>query len=145
MAVAALKQGPVAVFECLQQIPCNPCADACPRGAITVKEINDCPTVDAEKCNGCGICMTHCPGLSIFVIDSAYRSDKALVKIPYEFYPVPKADSQVEGLNRSGETVGVVDVVHVQNSPNKTTVLWLAMPKELAGEVRAIRVPKEEA
>ena len=31
-----LKQGPVAVIECFQQIPCNPCAEACPRGAITM-------------------------------------------------------------------------------------------------------------
>ena len=31
-----MKLGPVACIECLQQIPCNPCEEACPRGAITV-------------------------------------------------------------------------------------------------------------
>ena len=32
------RRGPVAVIECFQEIPCNPCADACPRGAITMPE-----------------------------------------------------------------------------------------------------------
>jgi Fe-S-cluster-containing hydrogenase component 2 len=136
-------KGPVAIFECLQQIPCNPCADACPRGAITVKEINDCPTLDEELCNGCGVCMTHCPGLSIFVVDYNYEKDAALVKIPYEFLPLPEANDVVGALNRKGECVGRAKVVRVQKSPNKTSVIWLSVPPELAADIRAIQLEKE--
>ena len=31
-------QGPVAIAECVQEIPCNPCEGACPFHAITVGE-----------------------------------------------------------------------------------------------------------
>lgn len=139
-----LVKGPVAVFECLQQIPCNPCADACPREAITVKEINDCPTLNEELCNGCGICMTHCPGLSIFVVDTTYGRDQGLVKIPYEFFPLPKADEYVEALDRSGTCVGKAKVVRVQTSANKTNIVWLSVPKELIMDVRSIRLIEGE-
>jgi Fe-S-cluster-containing hydrogenase component 2 len=142
-AHAKLGAGPTAVFECLQRIPCNPCADACPRGAITVKEINDCPTLDVDRCNGCGICMTHCPGLSIFVVDLQYSPEAALVKIPYEFSPLPVQDEQVDALNRQGDYVGDARVIRVQKSSNKTHIIWLAVPKELAMEVRNLRLRKE--
>lgn len=135
--------GPKAIFECLQPIPCNPCADACPRGAITVKEINDCPVLDEEKCNGCGICMTHCPGLSIFVVDVHYNTAEALVKIPYEFFPLPCQGELVDALNRQGERIGTAKVERVQKSPNKTNIIWLAVARELAMEVRNLRLRKE--
>lgn len=136
-------KGPVALFECSQQIPCNPCADACPRGAITVKEINDCPALNEDLCNGCGICMTNCPGLSIFVVDYTYGKEEALIKIPYEFSPLPQAKDMVDALNRQGEQVGTAQVVRVQQSPNKTSILWLSVPQELAMDVRSIRLGKE--
>ena len=37
-----LKKGPVAVVECIQEIPCDPCHASCPFGAIKeFKDIND--------------------------------------------------------------------------------------------------------
>jgi len=139
-----LAQGPIAIFECLQQIPCNPCADACPQGAITVKDINDCPTLNEAICNGCGVCMTHCPGLSIFVVDYTYGQDQGLVKIPYEFFPLPKVHDAVDALNRQGEHIGSAEVVRVQLSPNKTNVIWLSVSKEQLMEVRGLRLREEE-
>jgi len=138
-------KGPIALFECSQQIPCNPCADACPRGAITVQEINDCPSLDSELCNGCGICMTHCPGLSIFVVDYTYGTDTALIKIPYEFSPLPEANEVVDALNRQGQNVGTGIIKRVQQSPNKTNIIWLVVPQELAMDVRSICLRKEKS
>ena len=56
-------KGPVALFECFQQIPCNPCAEACPQGAITVQKINDCPILDVECCNARALCIREGPRL----------------------------------------------------------------------------------
>ena len=50
-------KGPVAVVECVQQIPCNPCESACPFHAIHIGEpITNTPKVDKETCIGCGMC-----------------------------------------------------------------------------------------
>ncbi|HWR40248.1 MAG TPA: 4Fe-4S ferredoxin [Patescibacteria group bacterium] len=134
-----LEQGAVAIFECFQKIPCNPCADACPRGAIKIEsDINECPRLDYDLCNGCGVCLAHCPGLSIFVVDYSYSPTEALVKIPYEFFPLPEPEETVAALARSGECIGEARIVKVQQMKNKTTILWLAMAKELTGQVRNI-------
>ena len=42
-----LKRGPVAVIECTEEIPCNPCETVCKRGAIVVGEpITNLPHLD---------------------------------------------------------------------------------------------------
>ena len=134
-----LEKGAVAVFECFQNIPCNPCVDACPRKAIKMgSDINECPSLDYEACNGCGLCLAHCPGLSIFVLDYSYSSDEALIKIPYEFFPLPEAEEVVDALNRSGECIGEARIEKVQKNKNKTTILWISVPKNLAGQIRNI-------
>lgn len=141
-----LQQGPVAIIECFQGIPCNPCADACPRGAITMPgSISDRPTFDEFKCNGCGICVTRCPGLAIFIVDLSYNAQEALLKIPYEFSPLPDIGEELAALDRAGTETGTARVIRVQKQENKTTVLWLAVPKEEALEVRNIRRKMEAA
>ncbi|MEA2055800.1 MAG: 4Fe-4S binding protein, partial [Candidatus Thermoplasmatota archaeon] len=47
----------VAIIECIQKIPCNPCVESCPVNAITMKNINDLPIIDYDKCVGCGKCV----------------------------------------------------------------------------------------
>lgn len=134
------RKGPVAVFECEQSIPCNPCAEACPRGAIRpFADINECPSVDAELCNGCGLCLMRCPGLSIFVVDEGYTADEALLKLPYEFIPLPAPGDLVSAIDRDGKMVGTASVIRSQQSSNKTAVVWITVPKELAMSVRHIK------
>ena len=136
-------RGPVVIVECFQEIPCNPCVDACKVGAITKpRDINDLPIVDFEKCNGCGICIGQCPGLAIFVVDMNYSETQAVVRIPYEFVPVPEKGQFACGLNRAGEECGWFEVIRVLSGgkKNMTYTIYLAVPKELAMEIRAIKV-----
>jgi len=136
-----MSKGPVAVIECFQEIPCNPCTEACKQGAILpMKDINDLPVMEFDKCNGCGVCISRCPGLAIFIVDKSYSETEAIVRIPYEYVPVPKAGDQVTGLNRAGQPLGTFTVKKVQSggTKNKTYTVWLVVPKELAMEVRGI-------
>lgn len=85
-----LERDPVACIECVQCIPCNPCETACPQKAITVgTPITTLPWLDEDKCNGCGICITRCPGLAIFNLHKNYSDTTALVSFPYEYVPLP--------------------------------------------------------
>ena len=136
-------KGPVVIVECFQEIPCNPCVDACILKAITKpKDINDLPQVDFDKCTGCGVCIAQCPGLAIFVVDRTYSETHAVLRIPYEFIPVPEKGQWVCGLDRAGEERGWFEVLRVigGGKTNKTTTIWLAVPQELAMEVRMIKV-----
>lgn len=131
-----LKKG-VAIIECVQEIPCNPCVAICPMNAISMENINALPKIDFNKCTGCKQCVGICPGLAIFVVK--IKDDKALITIPYEFLPVPKVGEIVTALDRKGESRGDAKVVQV-NQKEKTLVITIEISKDLAMEVRNIRV-----
>jgi len=135
-----LAQGAVAIIECFQAIPCDPCYDWCKRGAIKkFKSPTDLPQIDYQVCNGCALCVIGCPGLAIFVVDRTYSKERALLKIPYEFLPLPEKGEVVEALNREGEAVGEAEVLKVQPTKQRTTLVSLLVPQKLAMEVRFFR------
>ena len=103
-----------------------------------MKNINDLPEIDHEKCNGCGNCIALCPGLAIFVIDETYGSpDEVLVRIPHEFVPLPKTGDIVHALSREGKYLCDAKVVKVQKTKSATSVVHLVINKEHLYEVRA--------
>jgi len=137
-------RGPIAVIECVQEIPCNPCELACPQGAIVVgKPITNLPRFNAQRCTGCGLCVAQCPGLAIFLVHLHYSDEEALVTFPYEFLPRPKGGDTVEAVNRAGEVVCQGRVVKVRSARafDQTLVVTIAVPKAFAHEVRGIRRP----
>ncbi len=138
-----LRQRPVAIPECPQEIPCTPCKEICPVNAISMPTPNDMPKVDYDKCIGCSLCVQICPGLAFFMVQ--YKGDKARVTMPYELLPVPKRGDEVVLLNRKGEEVGrgkVTLVIPREKSLGDTPVVTVEMPLELAWEVRAVRMPE---
>lgn len=135
-------KGPVAVIECVQEIPCNPCEASCLKGAIKIGEpITNLPTVDFEKCVGCGVCVAKCSGMAIFVVDKSYSETTATVAFPYEYYPLPEAGSPVKAVDRKGEVVcdGKVIKVMSPKAYDHTCVITIEIPKEFADEVRSIK------
>ncbi|MGE5485596.1 MAG: NADH-quinone oxidoreductase subunit I [Ignavibacteriales bacterium] len=135
------RKGPVAVLECVQQIPCNPCEAACPRKAITVGEdITALPVLDPDKCTGCGSCIAACPGQAVFVVDMGYSDNEALVSFPYEFLPLPAEGDHVDVVSRAGEVVGRGRVTKVRRpkSYDRTAVITVAVPKGIAHDVRSM-------
>lgn len=136
-----LAHGPVVIIECFQRIPCDPCAISCKLGAIKpFKDINDLPIVDFDKCTGCGICISSCPGLAIFVIDMNYSDEKSLIKLPHEMLPLPEKGEDVYALDRAGSILGKVKVVRVLKIKNKTNIISLEVPKSMVMKVRSIKM-----
>lgn len=142
------KKGAVAVIECIQNIPCNPCESACPVHAITVGDpIINLPALDAEKCIGCGKCVASCPGLAIFLVNKGFSENTATVSFPYEYKPTPDEGMEVNAVNRQGEVLCKGKVVKVMNPAayDHTPVVTVEIPKEFADEVRSIeRLKKGE-
>jgi Fe-S-cluster-containing hydrogenase component 2 len=137
-----LKRGPVIVIECVENIPCNPCVDACPKGVIHIDgDMNGTPVCDFETCDGCGVCVSACPGLAIFVLDMSLEGDDATVSIPYEYLPLPSVGDTVVTLSREGKDVGRGTVKRVLNSKalDRTPIVTLTVPKDEAMRVRHFR------
>lgn len=142
-SVERLKKGPIAIFECYQNIPCNPCYSACPVKAIEAFEnLNDLPKLIEDSCTGCGICITKCPGLAISIVDYEYTDHLSLMKLPYEFLPLPRLKEKVIALNRQGEAVCEAEVVKIVNLKkyDKTPVVSIVFPKEYIKVVRHFKL-----
>lgn len=134
-------KGPVAIIECVQEIPCNPCEASCPVGAIHVGEpITNLPTLHGEKCTGCGMCVSRCPGLAIVIVNKVYSDTTATVSFPFEYFPIPAVGEERNAMNRKGEILCKGKIVKVVNPVafDHTPVVTVEIPKEFANEVRTI-------
>ena len=50
---------PIAIAECYEEIPCNPCATSCPFDAIIM--VDNFPLINPDLCVSCGTCVRTCP------------------------------------------------------------------------------------
>lgn len=136
-----MKQGPIAICECMQLIPCNPCETSCPFKAIHVGEnISNLPHMDESKCVGCGTCVAACSGLAIFVVDKSYSDTVGSVSFPYEYIFSHQMGDVVKAADRSGACVCEGRIKRILNTPkaDRTTVITLEVPIEFVDEVRSI-------
>lgn len=137
-----MKKGPVAILECCQNIPCNPCETACPFGAITVgNPITNLPFLDEKQCIGCGQCITKCPGLAIFVVDKSIGEGKANVSFPFEYLPLPQKGDTVQAVDRAGNIICDATVVKINNAKANdcTPVITIEVPEKLSDDIRSMR------
>ena len=112
------------LIRCMQEIPCNPCTEACPNNCISMPgSILALPEFGGE-CIGCGQCVLACPGLAINLVIEDYdpQKEKALLVMPYEFVnEIIPLDREVTTTDMEGNEVGKGRVIayrdrEVQNS-----------------------------
>ncbi len=129
------------VIECTQNIPCNPCQDACKFGCIMVgRQITSIPQIDHEKkCTGCGMCVASCSGQAIFLVDDDYDETRAAITMAYEFLPYPEKGQKGTALSRAGQPVCEAEVLSLRRSAatDGTALLTIAVPKEFSMQARA--------
>ena len=134
------------VIECTQNIPCNPCQDACPKHCIKIGDnITSLPVVDSNvSCIGCGMCVASCSGQAIFLVNEDNGDGFAEITLPYEFLPLPKKGDKGSALNRAGKAICDAEVVDVKSLKafDKTNLLTIKVEKKYAMQARFF---KEEA
>jgi len=130
---------PVAYIECPQPIPCSPCYESCRFDAIEMKNINDPPKMDYEKCTGCMACIRVCPGLAIFMLQ--IKDEKGYVTLQYEFLPWLEKGDEVKLFNRKGEEIGkgIVTWALKPERNDNTQLVTVEVDKDLIFEVRAVK------
>jgi len=138
-------KGPVAVIECAQEIPCNPCVTICTKFAISIPgSLTGLPRIHEGLCIGCSLCIPICPGQAIFVVDGSYSASEALVKVPYEYLPLPQVGETVNAVGRDGQYRCDAKVLQVVNNKrvDHTPIVTLLVPKDLMMVVRSLRLKR---
>ena len=138
-----MRKGPVAVAECVEEIPCNPCETACKFGGIRVGDpITNLPVVDGDVCTGCGLCVPHCSGMAIFILDKSYSDTVGSVAFPYEYQRVLDKGDVVDAVDREGKVVCMGTVLKTVSPKlfDRTTVVTLEVPMEFVEVVRGVRI-----
>lgn len=106
------------IIRCVQEIPCNPCQQACPEKLISMPGSIMALPQFSGKCLGCGECVTVCPGLAINLVFNDYdpTGEKALLMLPFEFSldRVPLG-ARVDTVDIDGNRVGDGTVIAVRS------------------------------
>jgi glycine/D-amino acid oxidase-like deaminating enzyme/thioredoxin reductase/Fe-S-cluster-containing hydrogenase component 2/bacterioferritin-associated ferredoxin len=104
------------LIDCLYGFACNPCAFACPNGAITKSSTSAVPLIDFDKCTGCMDCVYQCPGLAIF----GYNFKKDWLFLPIEYKVEEKSECFL--VDNNGKKLGEGVVEKILRKPNKTNI-----------------------
>jgi len=142
-----MEEGVFPVIHCTQEIPCNPCTDLCPHGLIFIdqKDIRGVPTFlgDGYCCEVCEQCVAGCPGLAITLVDYRNNKNQPFISIPYEFNRDPiQQNDVVTVMDTEGKALGEFEVLSVHAIPqsDRTLIVQLEAPREIAKEIAGIRM-----
>jgi sarcosine oxidase, subunit alpha len=141
------------VLRCEQEIPCNPCIEACPHGSLVIPEgtIVGRPKL-VGPCVGCLKCVAVCPGLAITMVDRRVDPTglRAKVTVPWEMPEgAIRPGEEAPTTGREGELVGTGTVVRILagKALNRRRLVVLDVPAAEADRVAGVRfrVPEEGA
>lgn len=136
------KYGNIAVIECIEEIPCNPCETSCPNSAILVgSPITNLPQIEFDKCIGCGICVVKCPGIAIHLMNFNYTDEKALITFPYEYLPLPEKNQTIQLVDRLGIEVceGRVEKIMKSKAYDLTVLIAASFDKQFIEDVISMK------
>ncbi len=143
------EKGVMPVLHCLQEIPCNPCITVCPSESIRIEgdPLMGLPSYVGEEgsCSGCLKCVMICPGLAITLVDYRKNEEFPEVTVPYEVcnFAVKKGD-RIKTVDIRGGLLGEMEVTAVlNNKKNKTQLIKIRAPKQLAKRVVSFRIQDE--
>ncbi len=143
-----MRKGLVAVMECLEEIPCNPCETSCNDDAIIIgKDITKIPELIGDNCTACLQCLIVCPGQAIFAVDNSLEDNRSILVVPYEFLPMPQKGDVVTLLDRAGQEVGegTVQKKRLTKKTDKTALVFIEISRELAMVARAFRLKSSKS
>ncbi|MBD3178524.1 MAG: sulfurtransferase [Candidatus Latescibacteria bacterium] len=146
MEEAGLDKFPV--IRCVQEIPCNPCVDSCPRGSIVIEDdtIMGLPHFEGE-CIGCMKCVTACPALAVTLVLPSEKKKRSNVVIPFELkHDFISRDKEVTTVDMDAEVVGEGKIIDFREAPgdSKRLLVTLEVPEQDARRVAGIRVFEPE-
>ncbi|UCF05776.1 MAG: FAD-dependent oxidoreductase [bacterium] len=134
------------LIRCVQEIPCNPCVEACARQSIKIPgdSIMDLPVFEGE-CTGCARCVAACPGLAINLIQPGYNTERgtSLLVLPYELDDGDLVDGRiVKTVDMEGNDVGSGRIVAFRTShiDDKRKLVSVEVPKTEAFDVAGFTV-----
>jgi glycine/D-amino acid oxidase-like deaminating enzyme/NADPH-dependent 2,4-dienoyl-CoA reductase/sulfur reductase-like enzyme/Fe-S-cluster-containing hydrogenase component 2 len=121
------------LIDCLYGFACNPCAFACPNGAITKSSTSTVPQIDFEKCTGCMDCVFQCPGLAIF----GYTLKKDWLFMPIEY--AVEEGSACFLVDNYGKKLGEGIVEKILKKSNKTNIARVKALDVHGADLMAVR------
>ena len=132
------------VFQCIQDIPCNPCTTVCPKNCITLDNklgnILDIPLYSNDECIGCGLCVAVCPGLAISLVRQVEDS-YAEVMLPHEFILDFAPGDKIKVTDIDGKILEDAEVLSSRfNKKYKTHLVTVKMSLQNAHKAIGIRV-----
>ena len=133
-------------IHCAQEIPCNPCTEACVLQSIKIKESSMMGRPQFEgDCLGCARCVALCPGLAITLVDKKYDKSKktARIIIPWEMPEgTIKIGQKVTTTGMNGEIIGKGKVIAIKEAKwqNKRQLVSLELPYKNADKVVSVRI-----
>jgi NADPH-dependent 2,4-dienoyl-CoA reductase/sulfur reductase-like enzyme/Fe-S-cluster-containing hydrogenase component 2/bacterioferritin-associated ferredoxin len=134
------------VIRCVEEIPCDPCQEACPIHSIDMPDGRIMAQPEfLGQCVGCSQCVVACPGLAIVLVDERADPSRktALITLPWEISDgVVKPGDRVETVGFEAWPVGKGTVKAVKRSPahDRRRLVMIEVPYEDRHEVAGFRI-----